>query len=91
MCEDLPVLIPVTGNAAKRDQQFMFIACQNDTSTIGRKKLPENIESRLRTFEYPLPELSDLMNNCKSITKYELSAEKDGGTIAQINAENIAK
>ena len=56
-------LIPDTGKKIKRNNSFFFIACQNDLSTSGRKRLPNIIQKRLRTFEYPSPEIKDLQNS----------------------------
>ena len=48
------VLIPGIGNSIKYNPDFFFIACQNDISTSARKKLPINIEKRLKLFKYPI-------------------------------------
>ena len=60
-------LIPGIGIKITYNKKFFFIACQNDLSTAGRKKLPHIIEKRLRIFDYPLPSLKDLMISCKDI------------------------
>ena len=58
---------PGINKKIKYNEKFFFIACQNDLSTTGRKKLPHIIEKRLRTFDYPLPDLKDLKFNCENI------------------------
>ena len=62
-------LIPGIGSKINYNKNFFFIACQNDLSTTGRKKLPHIIEKRLRMFEYPWPELEDLKKSCEDIIK----------------------
>ena len=69
--ENLIFLIPDTGKKIKRNNRFFFIACQNDLSTSGRKRLPNIIQKRLRTFEYPSPEIKDLQNSIEEMTKFE--------------------
>jgi hypothetical protein len=56
----------------------MFIACQNDVRTVGRKALPSNIAKRLRVFVYPRPEFDDLVANCKEIASSELRSSHGG-------------
>ena len=80
-------LVPGIGSKIKYDKNFFFIACQNDLSTTGRKKLPGIIEKRLRTFEYPLPDLEDLQKSCQDIIKENLS-EKNEYKLS--NAEKMA-
>jgi protein subunit release factor A len=48
-------------------EEFMFIACQNDTRTAGRKSLPKSISKRLRIFNYPQSKLQELKINCSRI------------------------
>jgi len=57
--ENSHFLVPYTGKKIKRKNAFFFIACQNDLSTSRRRKLPEIIQKRLRTFEYPSPMIKD--------------------------------
>ena len=57
--ENSHFLVPYTGKKIKRKNSFFFIACQNDLSTSRRRKLPEIIQKRLRTFEYPSPMIKD--------------------------------
>jgi hypothetical protein len=38
----------------------MFISCQNDNRTQGRKELPSEISKKLGIFEYPKPIQADL-------------------------------
>jgi len=57
--ENSHFLVPYTGKKIKRKNPFFFIACQNDLSTSRRRKLPEIIQKRLRTFEYPSPMIKD--------------------------------
>ena len=64
-------LVPDTGKKIIRKKTFFFIACQNDLSTAGRKKLPEIIQKRLRTFEYPSPMVKDLQNSIEQMTRFE--------------------
>ena len=64
-------LVPDTGKKIERKKSFFFIACQNDLSTSGRKKLPEIIQKRLRTFEYPSPMIKDLQNSIEEMIKFE--------------------
>jgi len=90
-------LIPGIGSKINYNKKFFFIACQNDLSTTGRKKLPHIIEKRLRMFEYPSPELEDLKRSCEDIIKesvgekveYKLSnAEKMADFMYKINKLN---
>ena len=67
--ENSSYLIPGISKKIKYNKNFFFIACQNDLSTTGRKKLPHIIEKRLRTFDYPMPDLNELIKNCESIIK----------------------
>ena len=64
-------LVPDTGKKIIRKKSFFFIACQNDLSTSGRKKLPDIIQKRLRTFEYPSPMIEDLRNSIEEMIKFE--------------------
>ena len=64
-------LVPDTGKKIKRKNSFFFIACQNDLSTSGRKKLPEVIQKRLRIFEYPSPVIKDLQNSIEEMIRFE--------------------
>ncbi len=54
-------LIPDT--KIKRNNVFFFIPCQNDLSTSGRKRWPNIIQKKLRTVEYPSPDIKDLQNS----------------------------
>lgn len=63
--------VPDTGKKIERKKSFFFIACQNDLSTAGRKKLPEIIQKRLITFEYPSPMIKDLKNSIEEMTRFE--------------------
>ena len=65
------VLIPGIGKSVKYDPDFFFIACQNGISTSARKKLPINIEKRLKIFEYPLPDEKDIQTSCEELIKTE--------------------
>ena len=80
-------LIPGVGTKIKYEKSFFFIACQNDLSTTGLKKLPHIIEKRLRVFDYPLPELKDLMVSCKDIIK-ENTIEVVDDTITEDSMSN---
>ena len=80
-------LIPGIGSKIKYNKNFFFIACQNDLSTTGRKKLPHIIEKRLRTFEYPSPGLEDLKKSCQDIIKENISEKVEYKTS---NAEKMA-
>ena len=73
--ENSSYLIPGINKKIKYNEKFFFIACQNDLSTTGRKKLPYIIEKRLRTFDYPLPDLKDLIFNCDSIIQENIDKE----------------
>ena len=66
-------LIPGIGSKIKYNKNFFFIACQNDLSTTGRKKLPHVIEKRFRVFEYPFPDLEDLK---KKLSRYHKRKHK---------------
>ena len=57
--ENSSYLIPGISKKIKYNKKFFFIAFQNDLSTTGRKKLPHIIEKRLRTFDYPMPDLKE--------------------------------
>ena len=102
--ENSSYLIPGISKKIKYNKKFFFIACQNDLSTTGRKKLPHIIEKRLRTFDYPKPDLKELINNCDSIIKENEvkivdndDKNKDGMTspieiqYEHINPEKLAK
>jgi len=65
------VLIPGIGKSVKYNPGFFFIACQNDISTSARKKLPINIEKRLKLFEYPMPDEKDIQTSCEELIKTE--------------------
>ena len=67
--ENSSYLIPGISKKIKYNKKFFFIACQNDLSTTGRKKLPHIIEKRLRIFDYPMPDLNELIKNCENIIK----------------------
>ena len=68
---NLIFLVPDTGKKIKRNKSFFFIACQNDLSTSGRRKLPEIIQKRLRTFEYPSPMIKDLQSSIEQMIEFE--------------------
>lgn len=74
--ENSSYLIPGINSTIKYDKNFFFIACQNDLSTTGRKRLPYIIEKRLRIFDYPSPDLEDLKSNCKDIINETLEKEE---------------
>ena len=80
-------LIPGIGSKIKYNKNFFFIACQNDLSTTGRKKLPHVIEKRFRVFEYPFPDLEDLKKSCQDIIKENISEKIEYKTS---NAEKMA-
>lgn len=61
----------VSGKKIERKKSFFFIACQNDLSTAGRKKLPQIIQKRLRTFEYPSPMIKDLQKSIKEMIRFK--------------------
>ena len=69
--ENSMFLVPDTGKKIKRNNSFFFIACQNDLSTSGRRKLPPIIQKRLRTFEYPSPMIKDLQSSIEEMTRFE--------------------
>ena len=64
-------LIPDTGKKIERKKSFFFIACQNDLSTSGRRKLPDIIQKRLRIFEYPSPMIKDLQSSIEEMIRFE--------------------
>ncbi|KAK8886006.1 hypothetical protein M9Y10_041465 [Tritrichomonas musculus] len=84
----LKTLIPGLGKSIKFHKKFLFIACQNDIKTAGRKMLPPNIAKKLRMFEYPSPTLNDLITNCRIISKSELLYSDD--SISLYDAERMA-
>jgi MoxR-like ATPase len=84
------VLIPGLGDSVKFHDRFMFIACQNDVKTVGRKALPQNIAKRLRFFDYPRPSCQDLILSCQSIAETELSATPGKVAVDSAIAEAIA-
>ena len=65
--ENSSYLIPGISEKIEYKKNFFFIACQNDLSTTGRKRLPHVIEKRLRVIDYPLPDLNDLNASCQEI------------------------
>ena len=67
--ENSSYLIPGISKTITFKKNFFFIACQNDLSTTGRKRLPHVIEKRLRIIDYPLPDLNDLKTSCEDIIK----------------------
>lgn len=69
--ENSMFLVPESGKKIKRKNSFFFIACQNDLSTAGRKKLQEIIQKRLRTFEYPSHMIKDLQSSIEEIIRFE--------------------
>ena len=87
-------LIPGINKKINYNKNFFFIACQNDLTTIGRKKLPHIIEKRLRTFDYPLPDLEDLKSNCENIIQENMKKEdyiedkNTDGMRSKIKSEN---
>ena len=91
--ENSSYLIPGINKKIKFNEKFFFISCQNDLSTTGRKKLPHIIEKRLRTFDYPLPDLKDLKFNCESIIQENIEKKVDkkdkslDGMRSEINRE----
>jgi hypothetical protein len=84
------VLIPGIRDSVRLNDKFMFIACQNDVRTVGRKALPQNIAKRLRVFVYPRPEFNDLVANCKEIAISELRSSHHRLQMDPIIAEQIA-
>ena len=69
--ENSMLLATDLGKKIKRKNSFFFIACQNDLSTSGRRKLPKIIEKRLRTFEYPSPMIKDLQSSIEEMIRFE--------------------
>ena len=73
--DDFDFYVPDTGERKRRKNSFFFIACQNDLSTSGRRKLPDIIQKRLRIFEYPTPNVIDLKNSIDEMIKFEKSPD----------------
>ena len=69
--ENSTFLVTDIGKKITRKDSFFFIACQNDLSTSGRRKLPKIIQKRLRTFEYPSPMIKDLQSSIEEMTRFE--------------------
>ena len=61
------IFIPGILNSIKINQNFFFIACQNDFSTTGRNSLPKLLSKKLKCIPYPEPPLKDIQIICSSI------------------------
>lgn len=69
--ENSMFLVPDTGKKIKRKNSFFFVACQNDLSTSGRRKIPIYNSEKLRTFEYPSSIIKDLQSSIEEMTRLE--------------------
>ena len=76
--ENSSYLIPGINEKIEYKKNFFFIACQNNLSTTGRKRLTHIIEKRLRIIiDYPLPDLNDLKTSCQDIIKENIIEDKN--------------
>ena len=75
------------------NQNFFFIACQNDLGTIGRNTIPSTIASRFRYFKYPEQEAKEISSICIEIAKnlygnHDRSfTDEDAGKVGQYMVE----
>ena len=51
------------------NQDFFFIACQNDFTTTGRNSLPKLLSKKLKCIPYPEPPMEDIQKICSSINE----------------------
>ena len=47
------LLLPGLVNPIKIDNNFFFIACQNDLDNLGRNSVPDKLQKKLRNINYP--------------------------------------
>ena len=74
------------------NQDFFFIACQNDFTTTGRNSLPKLLSKKLKCIPYPEPPMEDIQKICSSINEelYPMCEELKKKELIK-NGENIAK
>ena len=75
ICFNEKIIIPGIEDKCNINHNFFFIICQNDSNILGRKQIPQDVESKLRIVSYPKPELNEIKDLCKEIYK-DLSQEK---------------
>ena len=61
------IFIPGIQKNIHFNQNFFFIACQNDFTTTGRNSLPKLLAKKLKCIPYPEPPMEDIEKICGSI------------------------
>ena len=84
-----PIYFPGITEPLKIRSSFLFIACQNDITSIGRNIIPNTIASKFRYISYPTQSEKDITDICKEI-KDKIFLNNDS-LITDKDAENIGK
>ena len=61
------IYIPGIQKKIKIQQNFFFIACQNDFTTTGRNSLPKLLAKKLKCINYPHPPINEIEKICSHI------------------------
>ncbi|KAH0800171.1 Dynein heavy chain, cytoplasmic [Histomonas meleagridis] len=85
------IFIPGVGESIHVNDNFFFIACQNELGTIGRNAIPDSISSRFRYFNYPEQTEEDISKICVDIAKNCYKGGVQMTIINETNAEQIGK
>ena len=86
------IYIPGINKKIRINQNYFFIACQNDFNTTGRNSLPKLLAKKLKCIQYPEPPVKDIQKICSSINLelYPKFDEQEKRQIIQ-NGEKIAE
>lgn len=63
------IYIPGLNEPVTIDNDFFFVACQNDVGTIGRNAIPSSILPRFKILYYPIQPKDDISNICLKIAQ----------------------
>ena len=61
------IYIPGINKKIKVNQNYFFIACQNDFNITGRNSLPKLLAKKLKCIPFPEPPMKDIQQICSSI------------------------
>ena len=71
------------------NENFFFIACQNDIDYIGRNIVPYNLQRRLKNIKYPEPTKDEIKNICKDIRNCIFKDNENCSSFTENNAEQL--
>ena len=62
---DKNINIPSIDKRFNVSENFFFIACQNKFDNLGRNLVPENLNRKIKTIQYPKQNEDEIINICK--------------------------